>query len=42
MIGVEAIGDGVSLVPAVDFIYPDEGDEPSGTWARHATCAIRR
>jgi hypothetical protein len=27
MIGVEAIGDGVSLVPTVDFIYPDEGDE---------------
>jgi hypothetical protein len=29
MIGVETIGDGVSLVPAVDFIYPDEGDDPA-------------
>ena len=29
MIGVEAIDDRVSLVPTVDFIYPDEGDEPA-------------
>lgn len=29
MIGVEAIGDDVSLVPVVDFLYPDEGDEPA-------------
>ena len=29
MIGVEAIGDCVSLVPTVDFTYPDEGDEPA-------------
>jgi len=29
MIGVEAIGDDVSFVPVVDFLYPDEGDEPA-------------
>src|SRR5262249_47236973 len=29
MIGVEAVADEVSLVPVVDFIYPDEGDEPA-------------
>jgi hypothetical protein len=29
MIGVETIGDDVSLVPVVDFLYPDEGDEPA-------------
>ena len=29
MIGVEAIGDDLNLVPVVDFLYPDDGDEPT-------------
>ena len=29
MIGVESIGDDVRLVPVVEFIYPDDGDEPT-------------
>jgi len=29
MIGVEAIRGDVSFVPVVDFLYPDEGDEPA-------------